>query len=294
MLELALTNKNWKENNGKWTLWNNDAQVTGWVHDTNRDTWYYCYSDDIATGWFKDTDERWYYFFKEQCVNYNRQMYRGEMKTGWLKDEDDKWYYLVPVSTPAMGIYKGQMLLSTTKNIDGIDYTFNNTGAWVENNGLSLDGAKFIESWEGFASTWEDVGDHYWTIGIGTATSGTLGQELYNSGIRSCTHEQAYEWLQEECKSCYNAIKNKLDANGITLSQNKIDALISMAYNIGTQGLINSSLFKNICNGVTDYNTLYNNFLAWSYCNDVVWEGLKKRRISEAKLFLNADYTGNN
>ena len=293
MLELALTNKNWKENNGKWTLWNNDAQVTGWVHDTNRDTWYYCYSSDIAVGWMQDYDGRWYYFFKEQCVDNNKQMYRGEMKTGWLKDKD-KWYYLVPVSTPAMGIYKGQMLLSTTKNIDGISYTFSNTGAWVKNNGLSLEGAKFIESWEGFTSTWEDVGDHYWTIGIGTATSGTLGQELYNSGIQSCTHEQAYEWLQEECESCYNILSDNLSMAGISLNTNQIDALISMAYNIGTQGLINSSLFKNICNGITDYNTLYNNFLAWSYCNGIVWEGLKRRRISEAKLFLNADYTGNN
>ena len=27
----------------------------------------------------------------------------------------------------------------------------------IENDGLSTKGAKFIESWEGFSSTWEDV-----------------------------------------------------------------------------------------------------------------------------------------
>ena len=209
----------------------------------------------------------------------------GAMLTGWFKDTNGKWCYL--------DIDKGYAYKSCTILIDGKYYSFDEHCYWIENTGLSTAGAKFIESWEGFTSTWEDVGDHYWTIGIGTATSGSLGQRLYNSGIKNCTREQAYEWLQEECKSCYNAIKSKLDANGITLSQSKIDALISMAYNIGTQGLISSSLFKNICNGVTDYNTLYNNFLAWSYCNGVVWEGLKRRRISEAKLFLNADYTGN-
>lgn len=288
-----MSNINWKQTNGdKWVAYDeNNKQITGWLHDTSRDTWYYLYSDDAATGWMKDSDGRWYYFFKEQCIDYNRQMYRGEMKTGWLQDEE-KWYYLVPVSTPSMGIYKGQMLMSTTEEINGTEYTFDKSGGLNEeySEGLSTNGAKFIESWEGFTSTWEDVGDHFWTIGIGTATSGTLGQQLYSSGVTSCTHAQAYEWLQQECQSCYNTIKSKAG----NLSQNKIDALISMAYNIGASGLINSTLFKNICAGVTDANTIYNNFLAWSYCNGVVWEGLKRRRISEYNLFMNEDYTGNN
>lgn len=284
---------NWKQNGDKWLAYNEkNEQIIGWLHDLSRDTWYYCYSDDIAKGWMKDYDGRWYYFFKEQCVDYNRQMYKGEMKTGWLYD-NNKWYYLVPKSTPAQAIYRGQMLLSTTENIDGTDYTFENSGEMVEDEGLSDEGAEFISNWEGFTNTWEDVGDGYWTIGIGLATSSTLGQQVYASGVRSCTKDQAYEWLQEECSSCYNAIKSRLDDNGISLSQNQIDALISMAYNIGTNGLLGSTLFKNILANVTDTTTLQRNFEAWSYCNGVLKEGLKKRRTSEANLYLNADYTGN-
>lgn len=291
---MANLNKiNWKQNGDKWLAYDDEGnQVTGWLHDLSRDTWYYCYSDDIAKGWMKDYDGRWYYFFKEQCVDYNRQMYKGEMKTGWLQD-NDKWYYLVPKSTPAQAIYRGQMLLSTTEEIDGTDYTFDESGAWIEGEGLSEKGSEFICSWEGYTSKWEDVGDGYLTIGIGLCTSSTLGQQVYASGITSCTKEQACEWLQEECATCYNTIKAKLDASGITLAQNQIDALISMAYNIGTSGLLGSTLFKNICNGVTDATTLQSNFEAWSYCNGDYWEGLNRRRKSEAKLYLNGDYTGN-
>ena len=107
-----LKNIKWKETKeGKWLAFDDCGnQITGWLHDLNRDTWYFCYSDDAATGWMKDTDGRWYYFFDKQCVDYNRQMYKGEMKTGWLKD-NGKWYYLVTKSSPSMGLYKGQMLL---------------------------------------------------------------------------------------------------------------------------------------------------------------------------------------
>ena len=286
-----LSNINWKQTeDGKWLAYdNNGIQIVNWLHDLSRDTWYFCYSDDIAKGWMKDTDGRWYYFFKDKCIDYNREMYKGEMKTGWLKDNNGKWYYLLPNSTPSMGMYKGQMLFDTTKEIDNVEYSFNKDGSMVENNeGLSIEGAKFIERFEGYSSVWEDVGDHFLTIGIGTATSGSLGQKLYNSGIKSCTHDQAYEWLQEECSSCYNSIKSKLP----NLSQHQYDALISMSYNIGSVGLLSSTLFKNICNGVTDSNTLYNNFLAWSKCNGVVWEGLRKRRIAEYNLFMNGDYSG--
>ena len=291
-----LTKITWKEvNGGKWLAYDeNGTQITGWLHDLTRDTWHYCYSDDTATGWFKDTDGRWYYFFPKQCVDYNRQMYRGEMKTGWLQDSN-KWYYLVPKSIPSNAIYRGQMLYSTKETIDSTDYTFDESGVWVENStdGLSDKGAEFISSWEGYTSTWEDVGDGYLTIGIGLATSSTLGKQVYASGVRSCTKDQAYDWLHEECESCYTTIKSKLDSNGITLAQNQLDALISFAYNCGTSALLGSTLFKNICNGVTDANIIKSNFEAWPYCNGVVWEGLKKRRTSEANLYLYADYTGN-
>lgn len=270
----------WKQINGSWFRFDADG---------------YAYQNC----WFKyEKDGKWYYF-DDNCymvtnkwVQSNGKWYRlgsdGAMLIGWYQDADGKWYYL--------DIAKGYMYSNCRILIDGEYYSFDEHGAWIKDDaaGLSTKGAKFIESWEGFSSTWEDVGDGYFTIGIGTATSGNLGKKLYNQGIKTCTHEQAYKWLQEECESCYNAIKSKLDANGITLSQNKIDALISMAYNIGESGLLGSTLFKNICNGVTNVNIIKSNFQAWSKCNGKTWEGLLRRRNSEFNLFINADYSGNN
>ena len=236
----------WKMINGNWFCFDDEgyAMQNKWTKYKNK--WYYldkdCYM--VSNKWIKYKD-KWYRLGPD-----------GAMLTGWFKDDNGKWCYL--------DIDKGYAYHDCTILINGKNYIFDSHCYWIENNGLSTKGAKFIESWEGFSSTWEDVGDGYLTIGIGTATSGTLGQKLYNQGIRSCTHEQAYKWLQEECKSCYNSIKSKLDDNRITLSQNKIDALISMAYNIGESGLLGSTLFKNICNGVTDANILKSNFQAWS------------------------------
>ncbi len=177
----------------------------------------------------------------------------------------------------------GECYVDCKTTIDGKEYCFDSNGHLIEdsNSGLSDKGAEFISSWEGFTSTWEDVGDGYWTIGIGIATSGTLGQQVYNSGIKSCTRDQAYKWLEEECASCYKIIKAKLDGNNIILSECQINSLISMAYNIGASSLVGSSLFKAICNGVNDNSTIISGFEKWSYCNGVVWEGLKRGEIQK-------------
>jgi GH24 family phage-related lysozyme (muramidase) len=138
------------------------------------------------------------------------------------------------------------MVSNCTRTINGKDYSFDEWGHLIENtcNGLSDKGAEFLASWEGITYKWEDVGDGYWTIGIGTATSGTLGKQLYDSGITSCDENQAKKWLIQECASCYDTIKSKLDVNNVTLEQNKIDALLSLSYNIGVNGLIESTLFS--------------------------------------------------
>ncbi|AGX43263.1 lysozyme [Clostridium saccharobutylicum] len=263
----------------KWCVEGLDGKVMkGWYEDNG--AWYYLNDQGIMqTGWIQDTDKRWYYLDETT----------GAMQTGWIQLKGI-WYYLEPNSNG----YMGSCYIDCTSIIDGKTYAFDKDGHLIENKALSDKGAEFVSSWEGFSSTWEDVGDGYWTIGIGTATSGTLGKQLYASGITSCTKEQAYKWLEQECSSCYEAIKGKLDANNITLAQNQIDALISMAYNIGACGLVDSTLFKNILNGVTDEATIRSNFEAWDKCNGVVWDGLKKRRDSEADLYLNADYIGNN
>jgi lysozyme len=316
----------WRQENNLWYCYKNNQRIKGWVQDDDK-KWYHLNEStyQLDTGWIQDGNF-WYYLYPKRTESNGITHVTGEMATGWIQ-LNSAWYYLVPQKTVNYGIeyptgamivdwcqidgkwyyflkekteynsnthYKGEMVSNVTLTLSGKEYSFNADGSLNDSTGLSDKGAEFIASWEGFSSTWEDVGDGYWTIGIGTATSGTLGKQLYDSGIKSCTREQAYKWLEQECSSCYEAIKSILDESNIVLSVNAIDALISMAYNIGQVGLINSTLFKNILNGVTDESIIRQGFEAYSYCNGKVWEGLKKRRDSEANLYLYADYTGNN
>ncbi|BCZ47212.1 hypothetical protein psyc5s11_32790 [Clostridium gelidum] len=58
-------------------------------------------------------------------------------------------------------------------------------------------------------------------------------------------------------------------------------------------GLLGSTLYRNVCNGVRDINTITSNFVAWSNGGGKRIEGLYRRRNKEVDMFLNADYTEN-
>ncbi|APF21084.1 lysozyme [Clostridium butyricum] len=296
---LELSKIDWKKtNDNKWIAYDeNGNQITGWLHDTTRDTWYFCYSDDIATGWMKDNDGRWYYFFSEQCIDYNNQMYRGEMKVGWLK-ESNKWYYLLPWTNSNMGLYKGQMIFDTTEEIDNVEYSFNKDGSLIENIGISDRSTEFIASWEGFypkayADPYYGASvQSYWTIGYGTCYC--IHPEAFQNGLNSTiTKEYALELLKDEANKCYEKIVSNLQSRGIALNEDKLSSLTSFSYNCGTSALFGSTLYKNICAGITDENTIKNNFTAWSKANGQTSEGLYRRRVKEANIFLYGIYENN-
>ncbi len=122
---------------------------------------------------------------------------------------------------------------------------------------------------------------------------GMTGEEI--EGIENVTEEQATNMLRDWIESKYSPlIKQDLDSKGIELKQNEFDALVSMAYNVGTAGLLGSTLYKNVVAGVRDTNTITANFQLWSNAGGKRLEGLYRRRTKEAAMFLNADYTGNN
>lgn len=287
-----ISNINWKQtDDGKWLAYDeNNSQIIGWVHQSSDDKWFYCYSDDIAKNWFKDSDDRWYYFSPCQQVTYGHQYYVGEMMVNWVKIED-KWYYLVPNSIPSEGLYRGQTLIDTTEEIDGVNYNFSTSGEWMENNKADMKLVKFIESWEGFPNNGYK---YYDCVGILTQGFGLTGEEISNLP-NPITQEKAEELLINTLNNKYiPPIVNDLNKRGITLSEQQLHSLISMAYNVGYAGVLGSTLYKNVCNGVRDENTIISNFTAWSNGGGKRIEGLYKRRLSEAKMFLYGDYTGNN
>ena len=47
------------------------------------------------------------------------------------------------------------------------------------------------------------------TIGIGTSVTSDLGKQLYNSGVTSCTEDEAVKWMLHEMKSWWSILGGK-------------------------------------------------------------------------------------
>lgn len=232
--------------------------------------WKWCLVDEntnnLLTGW-QEIEGKWYY------LNPN-----GTMLTGWLKYKN-KWYYLNQ---------NGVMSYDCVQTIDGKEYKFDANGALIES--LVSNGCiDFIKSWEGFYS--EPYID---CVGVKTLGYGMTGEEI--EGISEVSEDQATSMLKDWINNKYApAIKSDLDSKNISLKQNEFDALVSFAYNCGTEALLSqSSLYKNIIAGIRDSDTITANFQAWSNGGGRRIEGLYRRRTKEASMFLNSDYTGNN
>lgn len=81
--------------------WKQDG--TGWWYERDNGTY-------PAGGW-EMISGNWYYFNGS-----------GYMQTGWI-ESNGEWYYCVP---------SGEMLHDTTQTIDGVSYTFQSSGAWLQ------------------------------------------------------------------------------------------------------------------------------------------------------------------
>lgn len=262
--------------NWKWCITDNAGKVIkGWYEDKNK--WYYLDEENgtMKTGWFLDKkDNNWYYLDE---IN-------GDMKTGWLQLEGI-WYYLEPNSNGQ----KGACYIDCTATIDNKTYTFDNNGHMLESSLVSNELINFVKSFEGFYSE-----KYYDCVGIETLGYGMTGEEIKN--IKTpITEQTAATMLKDLINNKYAAaIKKDLDSKGIKLKQNEFDALVSFAYNCGTDALLNqSTLYKNVCKGVRNSATITSNFQSWSNGGGKRIEGLYRRRTKEAEIFLNADYTGN-
>ncbi|KQD16250.1 lysozyme [Acinetobacter baumannii] len=68
------------------------------------------------------------------------------------------------------------------------------------------------------------------------------------------------------------------------LTQNQFDALVSLAYNIGSGAFKGSTLLKLLNKG--DYKGAADQFLVWNKAGGKVMKGLVRRREAERALFL--------
>lgn len=152
---------------------------------------------------------------------------------------------------------------------------------------VSEDCIAVIKLFEGFSEkAYFDYG--HWSIGYGT----TCGEKEYPNGI---TREKADALLRKSMATYEKSVNNFIDKYKLTLRQGQFDALVSFTYNLGSSWMNDRAhLFTDVViSGATGNDFLYA-IARWSTVtkNGVkcVEEGLVRRRLIEANMYLNGIY----
>lgn len=176
----------------------------------------------------------------------------------------------------------------TQKQVDATDKLINVATAYDVDDmlGIAIDsdmsvssvGIQLITSFEDLKLEAYDDGVGVWTIGYGTTT--------YPNGVavkrdESCTLEQAKSFFQHDLRRFQTAVNGAVT---VPLSQNQFDALVSLAYNIGTNAFKTSTLGKYL--NALDFKAAADEFLKWNRGGGKVMKGLVRRRETERALFL--------
>lgn len=150
---------------------------------------------------------------------------------------------------------------------------------------ISDTGINFIKGFEGFSAIpYKDM------VGVLTLGYGMTGSLI--KGLTSISITQATALLKTAIQNSYAVpISNDLVSKKVTLKQNQFDALVSFAYNVGTTGLLNSTLYRNIVSGSRDRSTILTDFCMWDKAGGNVVSGLLRRRTAEAEMFLTGTET---
>lgn len=156
------------------------------------------------------------------------------------------------------------------------------------NRKISKQGLHFIKEHEGVElNVYKDVAGLP-TIGIGhlltqdelrSGKIDIMGAKVrYGNGI---SLEDAYGLLDQDLDR-FEAAVNKYVT--VPLTQNKFDALVSLAFNIGVGAFSSSTLLKFLNKG--NYKEACNQFSRWVYSGGKVIQGLINRRQDEQQLWI--------
>ena len=158
--------------------------------------------------------------------------------------------------------------LDAVKNMLGIPESMS-----VSNKGVDL-----ICEFEGKRLVAYDDGVGVWTIGFGTIK--------YPNGVRvkkgdTCTLDQAKEYMRHDLIEFEHTVNSSVK---VPLNQNQFDALVSLAYNIGSNAFKSSTLVKKLNTG--DIRGAADQFDVWVNAGGKRMQGLVNRRDREKLLFL--------
>lgn len=113
-----------------------------------------------------------------------------------------------------------------------------------------------------------------WTIGYGQT-----GPDIHEGLV--WTQRQADDALESTLNTVQGAIKGTIKYK---ISQNQLDALTDLAYNIGVHNFATSTLLQYVNQG--KLGSAAAQFAVWNRANGKVMPGLVKRRSLERDLFV--------
>ena len=127
-----------------------------------------------------------------------------------------------------------------------------------------------------------------YTVGYGTKCPDADLGRYRSQGI---TTKEAEELLESYLETMCDRLNKFATSNNLTLKQNQFDALVLFTYNVGTGWTIGTSDIKTaILTGMAGNDLIY--YLSrWCTADYKVIPGLVERRLAEADLFLNGNYS---
>lgn len=135
----------------------------------------------------------------------------------------------------------------------------------------------FLKQWEKLRlKAYQDSGG-VWTIGYGHTADVGEGDE--------CTEADADNWLAEDVDEAWYGIDPHIK---VTLAQHEMDAVTSLAFNIGVGAFLKSTLLRRLNDG--DFGAAADEFLKWNKVGRSVVVGLTRRRTAEKMMFEFASY----
>ncbi len=143
---------------------------------------------------------------------------------------------------------------------------------------ISKSGIELIKHYEGFRSRAYKCSAGVVTIGYGTT--------YYPNGLRVKITDEITEPKAEELL-LQNLVSFEKEVDVMTtddITQSQFDALVSFAYNLGSNALKGSTLLKKVNKNTKD-QTIPSEFSKWVKAGGKTLQGLATRRISEAKLY---------
>lgn len=159
----------------------------------------------------------------------------------------------------------------------------------VSNVSPSQDCIALLKKVEGFSKY--PVFDYgQYSVGYGSQCPTDDYGRYRSQGITEAEAEELMMYYLDAMGAKLNQFAN---TNNLTLSQNQFDALLLFTYNLGAGWLSGTSDFKTaVLTGATG-NDLIFYMSRWCTADYKVMPGLVKRRLAEADLFLNGNYSTN-